>query len=117
LVSDNILVTKLSFREAARDYLISLKASHYSTRYIEAMEMSLRLLVDYSEAQDWPSVSRLTASYLEEYLFYLQQRPRWFGMRDANKGPVSASSAETHYRRLKTFFRFLVERGHAEKNP
>jgi hypothetical protein len=34
------------------------------------MEMSLRLLVDYSEAQDWPGVSRLTASHLEEYLFY-----------------------------------------------
>jgi len=36
LVSDNILVTKLSLREAARGYLISLKASRYSPRYIRS---------------------------------------------------------------------------------
>lgn len=117
MVYDNILVTKLSFREAARGYLISLKASRYSPRYIEAMEMVLRLLLDYAEAQGWTGVSRLTASHLEEYLVYLQQRPRWFGARDPRKVPVSGSSVETHYRRLKTFFSWLVERGHAEKNP
>jgi len=32
LVSDNILVTKLSPKEAARGYLVSLKASSYSAR-------------------------------------------------------------------------------------
>jgi len=41
LVSDNILVTKLSPKEAARGYLISLKASSYSLRYVEAMELAL----------------------------------------------------------------------------
>lgn len=81
------------------------------------MEMTLRLLVDYAEARGWPEVSRLTVSHLEEYLVYLQQRPRWFGTRDSQKVLVSASSVETHYRRLKTFFNWLVERGHAEKNP
>ena len=35
LVSDNILVTKLSPREAARGYLVRLNASRYSPRYIE----------------------------------------------------------------------------------
>lgn len=84
------------------------------------MEMCLRLLVDYAEAQRWPETSRLTASHIEEYLVYLQERPRWFNRRDWQKtsvSAVSASSVETHYRRLKTFFRWLVERGHVARNP
>jgi len=75
VVSDNILVTKLSPKEAARGYLISLKASSYSPRYIEAMELVLRLFTDYAEAQGWPEVSRLTASHIEDYLVYLRERP------------------------------------------
>jgi len=65
VVSDNILVTKLSPKEAARGYLISLKASSYSPRYIEAMEMSLRLFADYAEVQGWPEPSRLTVVNLQ----------------------------------------------------
>jgi site-specific recombinase XerD len=108
LVFDNILVTKLSPNEAA-GYLISLKASSYSPRYIEAMELALRLLTDYAEAQGWSEVFQLTASHIEDYLVYLRERPRWFGKRGRQKAPMSDSSVETHYRRLKTFFRWLVE--------
>ena len=79
MFSDNILVTKLPLREAARGYLISLRASRYSPCYIEAMEMALRLLADYAEAQGWPQISGLSASRIEEYLVYLQERSRWFG--------------------------------------
>jgi len=71
VVSDNILVTKLSPKEATRGYLISLKASSYSPRYIEAMELALRLFTDYAEAQRWPEVSQLTASHIKDYLVYL----------------------------------------------
>lgn len=117
MVSDNILVTKLSLKEAVRGYLISLKASSYSPRYVEAMEMSLRLFTDYAEAKRWPEVSRLTVSHIEEYLVYLRERPRWFGNRDRHKAPLSDSSVESHYRRLKTFFHWLVERGHISGNP
>ena len=35
------------------------------------MEMVLRLLLDYAEAQGWAEVSQLTVSHLEEYLVYL----------------------------------------------
>ena len=79
--------------------------------------MVLHLLLDYAEAQDWPETSQLTASHAEEYLVYLQECPRWFGKRDHHKAPMSASSVETHYRCLKTFFGWLVERGHITKNP
>ena len=68
--------------------MISLKASRYSPRYIDAMEMCLRFFADYAEAQGWPETSRLTASHIEEYLVHLQERPRW-----------------------------LVERSHVERNP
>jgi site-specific recombinase XerD len=117
LVSDNIPVIELSLREAARGYLISLKASRYSPRYIEAMEMCLCFLADYVEVPGWPEASRLTASHIEGYLVYLQERPRWFQRRDCQQRSVSASSVETHYRRLKTFFCWLVERSHVERNP
>jgi len=48
-------------------------------------------------------------------LVYLQERPRWVGSSDQR--PVSASSVETHYRRIKTFFNWLVERGYLATNP
>jgi hypothetical protein len=93
LVSDNILVTKLSLREAVKGYLISLKAFHYSSRYIEAMEMTLRLFTDCAEAKRWPEVDQLTASRIEDYLVYLRERPPWFGKRGCQKTPMSDSSS------------------------
>jgi site-specific recombinase XerD len=115
LVSDNILVTKFTVREAARGYLISLKASRYSPRYIEAMEMSLRFFADYAEQHSWPEISQLAAAHIEQYLVYLQERPRSVGKHEQSR--ISASSVETHYRRLKTFFSWLVSRGHIARNP
>ena len=41
--------------------------------------MTLRLLADYSDVRGWPGIPQLTASHIEEYLVYLQERPRWFG--------------------------------------
>jgi len=81
------------------------------------MELVLRLFTDYAEAQGWPEVSRLTASHIEDYLVYLRERPRWFGKHGCRKTPMSDSSVETNYRRLKTFFCWLVERGHVPRNP
>lgn len=77
--------------------------------------MCLRFLTDYGESHDWPEISGLTASHIEEYLVYIQKRPRWVGKSDQR--PVSASSLETHYRRIKAFFNWLVERGYLATNP
>lgn len=106
LVSDNILVTRLPLREAARGYIISLRASRYSPRYIGSVEMCLRFLADYAEAQGWLPVSEITATHLEEYLVYLQERPRWVGKADHQQKPLSASGVETHYS-IRTFFTWL----------
>ena len=81
------------------------------------MELALRLFTDYAEAQGWPEVGRLPTSNIDDYLVYLRERHRWFGKRGRQKTPMSDSSVETNYRRLKTFFRWLVERGHVSKNP
>lgn len=81
------------------------------------MEMSLRLFIDYAETQKWSEISQITVSHVEEYLVFLRERPRWFGNRDSRKAPVSDSSVETHYRRLKTFFHWVLERGHIKTNP
>ena len=94
MVPDLILVTKLSPKEASRGYLISLKASSYSPRYVEAMELALRLFTDYAEAQGWSEVGRLTASHIEDYLVYLRERIRWFGKRGCKKTPMSDSSGD-----------------------
>lgn len=73
-------------------------------------EMCLRFFTDYSESHHWPEISELTASHIEEYLVYLQESPHWVGSSDQR--PVSSSSVETHYRRIKTFFNWLVELGY-----
>ena len=106
MVFDNILVEQISLREAARGYVISLRASRYSPRYVESVEMCLRFLSEYAEARGWPEISRFTASHIEEYLVYLQEKPRRLG--NSDQRPVSASSVETHYRRIKTFFCLLI---------
>ena len=108
---------QLSVREAARGSSISLDASsRNSPRYIEALDFSPDLLVRYAEEHDWPDVSDITTSHIEEYLAYLKSRPRWFGVRGDNRIP-SQSHVETQYRRIKRFFNWLLERGHVESNP
>lgn len=83
---------------------------------IESVEMCLRFLANYGEAHGWPEVSKLATSHIEEYLVSLQERPRWVGKSEEQRS-VSASSVETHYRRIKTFFNWLVKRGHVSTNP
>ncbi|MBI2908555.1 MAG: phage integrase N-terminal SAM-like domain-containing protein [Chloroflexi bacterium] len=107
----------MTVREASRGFLISLRAaSRYSPRYLEGLEGSLVFLSSYAEEGQWPPVPQLTTEHLEQYLLHLQERQRWFGSRDAGSH-VSQCTIATHYRRLKRFFSWLVERGHLERNP
>ena len=108
----------LSVRGAGKGFLISLKASNrYAAGYLRELELAVALLADYAESQEWPAVGLLTTSHIEEYLYYLQTRPRWFGQQGRELKPPSQSYIETQYRRLKRFFAWLVERGHCERNP
>ena len=118
LIGD-IRLLERSVREAAKGFKVSLRASgRYSERYIEALEFSLALLANYSEENAWPPVNELATAHIEEYLAYLQGRPRWFGERDkGTPRPPSQGHIETQYRRIKRFFGWLVEWGHINQNP
>ena len=107
-----------SVRDAGKGFILSLKASNrYAPSYLEALEAALAFLARYAEAQEWPAVALLSTAHLEEYLAYLQGRPRWFGTKDTKGKPVSQSYIETQYRRLRRFFRWMVSRGHIDKDP
>ena len=108
----------LSIREGARGFLISFRASNrYSRSYLENLEAALALLAAYAEENHWPPLQQVTTEHLEEYLTYLQDRPKWFGDRSVTDGShLSQSYIETQYRRLKRFWSWLKERGHAECN-
>ena len=70
------------------------------------------------KSSDGQGYLRITTSHLEEYLAYLQDRPRWFGTRETeNPHKVSQGYVGAQYRRLNRFFNWLVERGHVESNP
>jgi len=109
----------ISVREAGKGFIISLRASNrYTPSYLEALERSLSFLARFSEKNAWPSCDQITTYQIESYLVSLQTRARWFGERDAKHSlPVSQSYIETQYRRLRTFFAWLLKRGHIESNP
>ena len=77
----------------------------------------MALLSAFAEENGWPGISELTTSHIEEYLLYLQTRPRWFGKQGKTLQPPSQSYIETQYRRLQRFFNWLVQRGYVERNP
>ena len=107
-----------SVREAAKGFIISLRASNrYSPKYLTELESALALFARYAESQEWPGVEAITTSHVEEYLTYLQTRPRWFGEKDTKGKPISQAYIETQYRRLKRFYNWLVQRGHVGTNP
>ena len=105
-------------RGAAKRFITSLRASNrYSPHYLSALEFSLAILADYAEQSEWPGVGELGPEHLEQYLAYLQTRPRWFGERDNSARAPSQSHIETQYRRMNRFFNWLVEREYLPKNP
>ncbi len=115
MVSD---IRLFGLREASKGFLISMRASGgYSHRYIESMEMTLALFSNYAEEQRWPQAADITTEHVEQYLIYLQERPKWFGERGRPADRVSLSHIETQYGRLKTFFKWMVKRKHKAENP
>ena len=104
------LVSDLCLREAGRGFIISLKASnHYSKMYLDALEQTLALASLNAEEQGWPPVAGITTAHVEEYLTYLQTRPRWFGDRETGSTrTVAPSYINAQYRRLNRFFNWMV---------
>ena len=112
----NKLFTNPTLREAAKGFIISLKAAGYEKPSVDALDFALGLLATYDEDHDWPSANFITTSHIEDYLTFLRTRPRWFG-REIGPQLVSKTHVVGQYRRLKTFFNWFVKRGHRETNP
>ena len=112
-------VSDLSLRKVGKRFLTSLKASnHYTPEYLASLEASVALVALYAEEQVWPRVREITTEHLEDYLIYLQERPRWFGERAyAKPRKLSKGYINAQYRRLHRFFRWVVDRGHSDENP
>lgn len=112
-------VSDLSFRELGKRFLTSLKASNrYSRSYLDSLEQTVALTALYAEEQWWPPVNGVTVDHIEAYLAYLQERPRWFGEREAaSPQNLSQGYINAQYRRLYRFFNWLVEREHISDNP
>ena len=112
-------VFDLCLRDAGRGFLISLKASNrYSASYLDSLERTIAMAALFSEERQWPTVSAIATGHIEEYLIYLQERPKWFGTRGAdNPGSVSQSYIDAQHRRLNRFFNWLIEREYVQSNP
>ena len=94
-------VSDLSLREAGRGFLISLKASgRYAESYLDSLERTVALAALFAEEHTWPAVKHITTTHIEEYLAYLQTRPRWFGERETtNPRQLSRGHINGQYRR------------------
>ena len=112
-------VSDLSLREAGRGFLISLKASgRHAESYLDSLERTVALAALFAEEHTWPAVKHITTTHIEEYLAYLQTRPRWFGERETtNPRQLSRGHINGQYRRRHRFFNWLVERDYVGTNP
>jgi len=104
----------LSLAEALGEYLETRKWSE-ATRNTHGP--TLGQLVDFAEQNHWPPVGQLNQRHLRQYMTYLSERPKWFGKRGVRDGvpqKISPGHYDTVYRRLRTFFYFLL---HDEEIP
>ena len=89
----------------------------YAASYIDALERSVAFFADYAETSDWPPVSELGLTHIEDYLVHFANRERWIGQMVPDAAKVSRSYVETQYRRLKRFFGWLKQRGYVKSHP
>ena len=103
-------------RDAGRGFIISLRASgSHRPRSLDSLEETLGLFSLYAEEKGWPDCLDITTGHIEEYLSYLQVRPKW-NSPNSQQG-LSMAYVEIQYRRLKQFFAWLVTRGHRDTSP
>ena len=89
-VSDNCLFQIApDIREAAKGFLISQRVANRSPSYRVSLEITIALFATFAEDQGWSTIADVNASRIEEYLVYVQTRPRWFGDRDRSGKPLS----------------------------
>ena len=107
-------------REAVKHWINWGKTEGHSPRTIESKESTLLRFIEYSEKNDWPILSEITNAHIVEYFAWLSQLTRWDGLRDsANSKPISASTVNSHFRRIRAFFEWASqeEQNYISRNP
>ncbi len=59
----------------------------YQSSYLDALERSMSFLSDYAKAPEWPAVSELGPTHIEDYLVHFARLERWFGEMVADAVP------------------------------
>ncbi len=109
-----------SIRGVAKHWIDYGKAEGHSPRTIESKESTLLRFIEYSEDNDWPLLSEITNEHIVEYFAWLSQQTRWDGLRDsANSKKISASTVNSHFRRIRAFFVWASEeeQDYISRNP
>jgi site-specific recombinase XerD len=100
-----MVTTALSLRDAWASYLRHLRAAGRAPRTLKIYTQGLDAYDRYREAQGWPGgLADVTRERLEGWIAWELEGHR-------------AQTAQTYYRALNTFFRWLVDEGEIEKSP
>ena len=79
-----------SIKEAAKGFLISLRASaSHRPKSLGASELTFAYVSWFAEDNDWPGCLGTTTEHIEAHLAYLQVRPLW-NSKNSKKTPSSA---------------------------
>ena len=109
-----------AIREAAKHWINWGKTEGHSPRTIESKESTLLRFIQYSEDNDWPLLSEITNAHIVQYFAWLSKQTRWDGLRDAaNSKLISASTVNSHFRRIRAFFEWASQedQDYISRNP
>jgi integrase/recombinase XerD len=105
-------------RTAIDTWLLDLRAENKSPGTIEWYKHKLGYFADWLERGDVGSVDHLNADHVKGFLHYLQTLDRAADGRRAFKGgKVSSLTAHGYAQVIRTFGRWLVRIGYAERDP
>ncbi len=121
-VVDNILfqslVTVTSLESLVKGYLLNCRTENKSPKTISGYEMVLKNFIWYCKQNNFPEVQHLTAIHIRYFLMYLSSEPhRWNSTSPSAKRLVNSTTTNTYFRRLRTFFNWLVREELILENP
>ncbi|KFD41982.1 hypothetical protein DK28_0202020 [Peptococcaceae bacterium SCADC1_2_3] len=99
--------------EATQETISYIKSRGFSPNTIEWYEMGLRLFSKYLAGQKINDIEDIIFSDLQEYLNYLQTRPRM----DGKAGKLSTSTINSHIKVLRGCFKCLQLNRKVTENP
>jgi len=107
-----------TIQEAANRWITASKAGNDKAGTIDSKEYILGRFIHYGDENDWPLLQGIQKHHIDEYIVWLKGRTRWEGLRDgASSKPLSSSTVNTHYRRIRAFFSWAFEQEYIPLHP